>query len=103
MKSMKWISLLFVALMTLSMTVLAAGQDWNAILSDYEKVTDQLVSVYTKLKGGDANAATELQALTPKYQELSTKIAQAVGTALTPEQLKKFQEIAAKYQKALAP
>ena len=103
MTSMKWISLVFVALMTLSMTVLAAGQDWNTVLSDYEKVTDQLISVYNKIKGGDAHAAAELQALTPKYQELSAKITQAAGTALTPEQLKKFQEIAAKYQKSMTP
>jgi hypothetical protein len=84
-------------------TAVFAASDWAAVLKDYEKVTDELVALYPKLKTGDTAAAQQVSALTPKYSELAAKIAAAAATELTPEQLKKFQEIGAKYQKAMTP
>ncbi len=100
---MKKAILSVVALLALGLVTFAAGTDWNAIIKDYEKIVDQVIAVNAKVKAGDYNAAQELSTLSPKLQELSTKLSTAKPGELTQEQMKKFQDIAAKYQKASTP
>jgi hypothetical protein len=103
MKKLKLSLMAILALLTIGFAAVAETVDWNAIITEYGKLTDQMIAAYNKIKSGDTAAATEMQALAPKYQELSLKITQAAGTALTPEQIQKFQELGAKYQKAMTP
>ena len=100
---MKRFVLSAVALLALGTVVLAAATDWNAIISDYDKIVDKVIAVTAKVQAGDYNAAQELNTLNPKMQELSTKLATAKPGELTQDQMKKFQDIGAKYQKASAP
>ena len=79
-----------------------AADDWGALITDYEKLVDQIIQIHNKVKAGDYDAATELAPLSLKCQELSGKIMSFQQTELTPEQIKRFQVIAEKLQKAVA-
>ena len=79
-----------------------AAADWNSLITDYEKLVDQIIQIHTKVKAGDYNAAADLTPLSQKGQELSAKIMASQQTELTPEQIKRFQVIAEKLQKAVS-
>ena len=79
-----------------------AAADWSSLITDYEKIVDQIIQVHAKVKAGDYSSATELTPLSQKSQELSAKIMSSQQTELTPEQIKRFQTIAEKLQKAVS-
>ena len=79
-----------------------AAEDWNTLITDYEKLVDQIIQIHNKVKAGDYNAAVELTPISQKCQELSAKIMSSQQTELTPEQIKRFQAIAEKLQKAVS-
>ena len=90
-------------LLTLSAFSALAANDWNTLIADYEKLVDQVIQIHSKVKAGDYEAAKDLSPISLKCQELSAKIMSSQQTDLTPEQIKRFQLIADKLQKAIAP
>lgn len=100
-KTMRCLAATVFALALGSLSAMAAD-DWGTLITDYEKLVDQIIQVHAKVKAGDYSSATELTPLSQKGQELSAKIMSSQQTELTPEQIKRFQAIAEKLQKAVS-
>lgn len=76
----------------------AAGSLDQAI-NDYDKVVDEYIVLFDKVKAGDAAAIQESQSLMSKVTEVSQTLS-AKASEMTPEQAQKLADISKKFQDA---
>lgn len=68
-------------------------------LSKYEAIVDKLIPLMEKVKKGDASVASEYQKLSEEMAAIAPELQKEL-TNMTPEQSKRYQEIAEKWAKA---
>ena len=73
----------------------ASGANYDQIISEYSSMIDQMNEMNKKIEAGDMNVMADYQALMQKSTKLSQEIQNAQGQ-LTPEQLKKFEQLMTK-------
>ena len=73
----------------------ASGANYDQIISEYSSMIDQMNEMNKKIEAGDMNVMADYQALMQKSTKLSQEIQKAQGQ-LTPEQLKKFEQLMTK-------
>ena len=73
----------------------ASGTNYDQIISEYSSMIDQMNEMNKKIEAGDMNVMADYQALMQKSTKLSQEIQNAQGQ-LTPEQLKKFEQLMTK-------
>ena len=72
-----------------------SSSDWDSILNTYEKYVDQYIVIYKKALNGDISAASKMESMLEKAQELQNKLENA-GSVLTPSQTARLAKINAK-------
>ena len=78
----------------------SSSNDWDALLDDYERYVDDMISLVNKVKAGDPTVMAEYSAAVSDAQEISNKLAKAKGT-MTAAQINRYNKLMAKYTKAL--
>lgn len=74
-------------------------EDWDAVLTSYEKYVDKYISYVKKAANGDMTALAEYPSLMKKAQEFSDKLKNAQGD-MSSAQLARYNRISTKMMKA---
>ena len=77
-----------------------SAENWDEIIKNYGEYVDKYIVLAQKASKGDASALQEYPAMMEKATELSDKLDKAKEGTLTPEQVKRFSEIAMKMANA---
>ncbi len=77
---------------------LTGNENWDKIIADYEKFTDNYLRLAKKANSGDVSALSEYTAAMEEAQRLSEQL-ESAGDILTPPQLSKFMEVQTKFAK----
>jgi hypothetical protein len=80
-----------------------SAENWDEIIKNYGEYVDKYIVLAQKASKGDASALQEYPAMMEKATELSDKLDKAKEGTLTPEQVKRFSEIAMKMANAAMP
>lgn len=78
----------------------ASGNNWDALLDEYEKYVDKYVSFYKKAMSGDMSAMTEYVSLLEKAEKLSSQL-ETSQSEMTSAQMKRYLKITEKMTNAL--
>lgn len=78
-----------------------SDEDWDAMLSSYERLVDSYIDCMTKYKAGDVAAMAEYASTMQEAQDYSEKLSKLQGE-LSPAQLKRYLEITEKLTKQLS-
>lgn len=95
------------AIMVLALAIIAVGcgrrsNEMDAALDQMEAMMDQTIAIQKKIAAGDMSAMSEMAELTEKYQSYNENLEAAKDQGMTKEQTKRYLDIMAKYQRALA-
>ncbi len=70
-------------------------------ISDYEKLVDDYIIIYNRIKSGDTDANKEIESLSSRAAEIA-QVLQDNASGMTPEHAERMTKIAEKMQKAFA-
>ena len=76
------------------------SENWDEMLSSYEKYVDQYIKYVKKINDGDMSAMVEYAKLLEKTTDLADKMEKAKGQ-LSSEQMKRYLDINNKFTKAI--
>jgi hypothetical protein len=83
-----------------STEIVAASDNWDDLLDEYEEYVDQYIKVYKKAMAGDMAALSEYMKLAEKAQSIAKKIEKSKGS-MTSAQLQRYLKITKKMADAM--